>query len=311
MVAYSFRHIATKSRAINYHNTPPYSHHHYYSTATTTFSRRGPPRLVVVSSRLSLPQVINNNIGGHRRRTLITSSSSQLLVGQKYHRPKILHHSHKNGSGMANPRLQQVRSISFTTIPRFLYHAMRIPVAGVTAGAAGLTYANYKIGDLANKSQNWLNSVTDSVKSVFNTVGSGFDFDLPKLEFQLPDQHQMESDRPRFIKKEDENSNESGHSDAADGSGSSAAAAAAGTVALFDIEDDENSEISTPTRRPGGAQDDQFMLLTRKLIEVRNILMSIDHNEALRLPSIVVIGSQSSGKSSVLEAIVGHEFLPK
>jgi dynamin-like GTPase MGM1, mitochondrial len=29
------------------------------------------------------------------------------------------------------------------------------------------------------------------------------------------------------------------------------------------------------------------------------------------LPSIVVIGSQSSGKSSVLEAIVGHEFLPK
>jgi len=32
---------------------------------------------------------------------------------------------------------------------------------------------------------------------------------------------------------------------------------------------------------------------------------------ALKLPSIVVIGSQSSGKSSVLEAIVGHEFLPK
>jgi hypothetical protein len=54
-----------------------------------------------------------------------------------------------------------------------------------------------------------------------------------------------------------------------------------------------------------------LMLLTRKLIEVRSILMSIDHGEALQLPSIVVIGSQSSGKSSVLEAIVGHEFLPK
>ena len=29
------------------------------------------------------------------------------------------------------------------------------------------------------------------------------------------------------------------------------------------------------------------------------------------LPQICVLGSQSSGKSSVLEAIVGHEFLPK
>ena len=29
------------------------------------------------------------------------------------------------------------------------------------------------------------------------------------------------------------------------------------------------------------------------------------------LPSIVVIGGQSSGKSSVLEAIVGRDFLPR
>ena len=51
--------------------------------------------------------------------------------------------------------------------------------------------------------------------------------------------------------------------------------------------------------------------LTRKLIEIRSMLLSIDQSDALKLPSIVVIGSQSSGKSSVLEAIVGHEFLPK
>lgn len=57
---------------------------------------------------------------------------------------------------------------------------------------------------------------------------------------------------------------------------------------------------------------EELMLLTRKLIEVRNILKSVDHeSDSLTLPSIVVIGSQSSGKSSVLEAIVGHEFLPK
>jgi GTP-binding protein EngB required for normal cell division len=54
-----------------------------------------------------------------------------------------------------------------------------------------------------------------------------------------------------------------------------------------------------------------LMHLTRKLIEIRRILLSVDQGDSLKLPSIVVIGSQSSGKSSVLETIVGHEFLPK
>ncbi len=54
-----------------------------------------------------------------------------------------------------------------------------------------------------------------------------------------------------------------------------------------------------------------MLQLTKKLIEIRQVLLSIDQSDALKLPSIVVIGSQSSGKSSVLEAVVGHEFLPK
>jgi hypothetical protein len=61
--------------------------------------------------------------------------------------------------------------------------------------------------------------------------------------------------------------------------------------------------------KPG--QEHQLLQLTRKLIEIRSVLLSVDQSDALKLPSIVVIGSQSSGKSSVLEAIVGHEFLPK
>jgi hypothetical protein len=59
------------------------------------------------------------------------------------------------------------------------------------------------------------------------------------------------------------------------------------------------------------SQPQELLQLTRKLIEIRQVLLSIDQSDALKLPSIVVIGSQSSGKSSVLEAIVGHEFLPK
>lgn len=54
-----------------------------------------------------------------------------------------------------------------------------------------------------------------------------------------------------------------------------------------------------------------FKHFIRKMIEIRNILRAANLDQKFELPSIVVIGSQSSGKSSVLESIVGHEFLPK
>ncbi|XP_043830630.1 dynamin-1-like protein [Dromiciops gliroides] len=50
------------------------------------------------------------------------------------------------------------------------------------------------------------------------------------------------------------------------------------------------------------------------LIPVISKLQEIFHMvglEAIQLPQIVVIGSQSSGKSSVLESIVGRDFLPR
>ncbi|XP_017493288.1 PREDICTED: dynamin-1-like protein [Rhagoletis zephyria] len=39
--------------------------------------------------------------------------------------------------------------------------------------------------------------------------------------------------------------------------------------------------------------------------------VNLQKSQMIRLPQIVVIGSQSSGKSSVLEAIVGRDFLPR
>ena len=68
---------------------------------------------------------------------------------------------------------------------------------------------------------------------------------------------------------------------------------------------EDTNDLHTDLRLNG------LMHLTKKLIEIRTMLLSIDQSDALKLPSIVVIGSQSSGKSSVLETIVGHEFLPK
>ncbi|RKP16523.1 hypothetical protein ROZALSC1DRAFT_8376, partial [Rozella allomycis CSF55] len=51
--------------------------------------------------------------------------------------------------------------------------------------------------------------------------------------------------------------------------------------------------------------------IIKKMIDLRNILKALGQDNMITLPSIVVVGSQSSGKSSVLESIVGHEFLPK
>ena len=84
-----------------------------------------------------------------------------------------------------------------------------------------------------------------------------------------------------------------------------AAAGAAGVLAGAYLLDEEKE------REFNQASNDQIMLLTRKMIEIRATLQALGQNDDFKLPSIVVIGSQSSGKSSVLEAIVGHEFLPK
>lgn len=84
-------------------------------------------------------------------------------------------------------------------------------------------------------------------------------------------------------------------------------AAGVATAAAFSYSKDDDDQRVDKQQ----AKDDQMMLLTKKMIEIRNILSKVGQTGALQLPSIVVIGSQSSGKSSVLEAIVGHEFLPK
>ncbi|TKA76455.1 hypothetical protein B0A55_06106 [Friedmanniomyces simplex] len=95
-----------------------------------------------------------------------------------------------------------------------------------------------------------------------------------------------------------------------EGNASSVGAVGAGaaTVGAFGLDKDGEEDERSASE---AARDDQMMLLTRKMIEIRSLLQTIGQSETLTLPSIVVVGSQSSGKSSVLEAIVGHEFLPK
>ena len=49
----------------------------------------------------------------------------------------------------------------------------------------------------------------------------------------------------------------------------------------------------------------------RKVITLVDQLRDIGLNDYIKLPRIVVLGIQSAGKSSLLEHIVGIDFLPR
>jgi tRNA U34 5-carboxymethylaminomethyl modifying GTPase MnmE/TrmE len=80
------------------------------------------------------------------------------------------------------------------------------------------------------------------------------------------------------------------------------------TLNFVDEAAEENKRHQDPVMV---TSEDDFRHLAKRLIEIKDLLASIKKSDRLILPQIVVIGSQSSGKSSVLEAIVGRSFLPK
>lgn len=139
----------------------------------------------------------------------------------------------------------------------------------------------------------------DKTKEDVGAVGSGINVEMPGW---------MRDIYEGRTGKEDGGSSGGGGPNEPKRSGVGAGAAGAATAGAFALDaegqEDERSEDTA-------ARDDQMMMLTRKMIEIRSLLQTIGQSESLTLPSIVVVGSQSSGKSSVLEAIVGHEFLPK
>ncbi|CAJ0833955.1 9450_t:CDS:2 [Entrophospora sp. SA101] len=250
--------------------------------------------------------------------TLLTTSFIKNTSGLMFsgsHNYRLIQVNHKKFALVRTDL--QIRSFSVYSVPRFVFHAMRIPAAGFTLGVGGLTYANYKFNGKSNifyeqnENSEILGSLTNGVKSAIGSIGGltnmnvgieipGFVKNMfsknPTQSKSSSNSFKADSDRPKFIKKEDEGDSES---------------SSGGNSEKDNDENDGEDSGAHKNKRGIPAQDDEFMVLTKKLIEVRNILMSIDHKEALKLPSIVVIGSQSSGKSSVLEAIVGHEFLPK
>ncbi|KAF1994352.1 hypothetical protein P154DRAFT_527148 [Amniculicola lignicola CBS 123094] len=222
-----------------------------------------------------------------------------------------------------------VRSMSFArVIPRIV---TRMATAGAAAGGAvvaGVSYVQYQAGQAGTFALDLFHTAKDgateavggalgTANGVLDRLGRGWDKtkgDVEKLEY--PEWFQ------KLVAKDGTASSSGGGGGGGGGgnngegpeepkkSGTGAAAAGATTAAAVaygtrDEEEDKNK------RGEQIARDEQMMLLTKKMIEIRSLLQTVGQSETLTLPSIVVIGSQSSGKSSVLEAIVGHEFLPK
>ena len=182
-----------------------------------------------------------------------------------------------------------------------------------------MTYAF--LAEFRKTSTAWMNSVQDTATDVFDAASDTLKSVSARVSgVELP--HLPTIETPRFLKDFIESFEGSGkgksEGEGEDGSskrnrppnGEDGAAIAALVAATMSSPSDSKvnsnlDDIHSDSRQNG------LMHLTKKLIEIRSMLLSIDQSDALKLPSIVVIGSQSSGKSSVLEAIVGHEFLPK
>jgi replication fork clamp-binding protein CrfC len=215
-----------------------------------------------------------------------------------------------------NVNLPAVRNASFARIlPNLAIKLVRIPAMFGMAMLGGLAYLQYQATQAGNYAMNvlgrgkdWASSTADGLfggaKDIAGQTKAGWEKTTEGIEM------------PAWM-KDITGGNEGSSSSGSGGPGgepppnqnrAGAAAAAAGTGAAFGYsqspEDDERTGEES-------ARDDQMMMLTKKMIEIRSILQVVGQSNALTLPSIVVIGSQSSGKSSVLEAIVGHEFLPK
>ncbi|KXS12078.1 hypothetical protein M427DRAFT_114311 [Gonapodya prolifera JEL478] len=252
---------------------------------------------------------------------------------------------------------QRARGRSFFTdsssdIPGVSSSLVRIPLALGGLAAGGIAYVGTKIEELSqNPALGWLNRGLDSAKDFLKSIDANSKErserraledqerrearERKEAEQRERDEEEARVKAEKDRQREEEEQRKRRHDDEEKAAAAALAAAALREENEMKRREEEAAaeEAKRRSRRHGGAgaassasgsslPADEFSDLTRKLIEVRNILKSVDTgsgnagagadgDSALHLPSIVVVGSQSSGKSSVLEAIVGREFLPK
>lgn len=209
-----------------------------------------------------------------------------------------------------------VRNVSFARLlPKLVLKAARLPALFGGLTIAGFAWVQYQANRAGTYALDVLNTTKDSVTDTFLTLYGGAK-GVAEQTRQGWENTRDEMDMPDWVKKVLRIHEEIGTGGGGPNPGdeqpkhskTNAAVAAGATAAAYGF---EKSDEDDPRSDEEVARDDQMMVLTKKMIEIRTILQKVEKSNTLTLPSIVVIGSQSSGKSSVLEAIVGHEFLPK
>ena len=194
---------------------------------------------------------------------------------------------------------------------------IRVPAMLGAAMIGGVAYLQYQAAQAGTWAVDTFGKAKDAVSGGASGLfeGAGGIWEQMGKGWDKTKEDVKSTEMPQWMRDiyEGRTSEESGGSGGGGGGGPQqsnvgAGVAGAATAGAFALdaegqEDDRSDDVA--------ARDDQMMLLTRKMIEIRSLLQTIGQSESLTLPSIVVVGSQSSGKSSVLEAIVGHEFLPK
>ncbi|KIR36873.1 dynamin GTPase [Cryptococcus deuterogattii MMRL2647] len=263
------------------------------------------------------------------------SSARTILRRLPTARPYILNRTrpsvHARLSLTPPARHVHVRAISFSSIPRAMARAFRVPLYGAAIGAGGVGYANYKLESVRNVTSEILSNVTDKLSSAYNSasqLGSSIQDSLSDTASGVQDtadalkqgtKDWWDAFTSQFSRNQEKSSGSGaegkqkwrpgegpGEPNNGGPTGEEALIGLVGAAAVAKAEEERSDPFSS-----GGGDEHHLLQLTKKLIEIRSVLLSVDQSDALKLPSIVVIGSQSSGKSSVLEAIVGHEFLPK
>lgn len=193
------------------------------------------------------------------------------------------------------PRLL-VRPFLFTALPKFLLKATRIPAA-VGGGLAGAgTYVAYKVEQASSYAQ-------DQVDGIRGAMGNLYDGGKDAWNHLFGGGGKAGGSASGAPPPDD--------------AGTAVVAATALGVASSDedgdadADEDEDELLEQEAQEADSEVSEGMMSLTRQMIEIRALLQLIDQSDTLRLPSIVVVGSQLSGKLSVLELIVGQLFLPK
>ncbi|KAK9453424.1 hypothetical protein V1511DRAFT_504679 [Dipodascopsis uninucleata] len=217
-----------------------------------------------------------------------------------------------------HPASSATRGISFNSVPKFFLKMARVPAAAGGAVVAAVAYIDYQVQEATSFTKNKINEATEWISGTASNVKDGIEnVGLPSwlkewLESRSESTRDEKSESDGYSRESSENADGSGGG--GNGNSSDVAVAASGAAAAAGI----SSSAPEDAEERSAASNSQMMVLTKKMIEIRNILQEIGRSAGdrsgvtrIQLPSIVVIGSQSSGKSSVLESIVGHEFLPK